>query len=92
PTFFETSIMSSSRGPIDDRMQGMAKKTMQRSKVQTPEVARAALDGLLRGELYVVPMADGRVFWRMKRAHPQRFYELLEGGLDRVGRLLGRFG
>lgn len=92
PTFFETSIMDSSRGPVDGRMQSVAKKAMQRSKVQAPEVARAAVDGLIRGELYVVPMTDGRVFWRMKRANPQRFYELLEGGLDRVGRLLGRFG
>lgn len=92
PTFFQTQIMASSRGPVDGEMRGLAEKAMTRSKVQAPEVASQAIDGLRAGRLYVVPMSDGRVAWRLKRANPQRFHALLAGGLERVGQLLGRLG
>ena len=50
---------------------------MEQSKVQAPEVAKEAIDAVRDGTLYVQPMRDGRMGWRMKRAHPQRFYESL---------------
>ncbi len=80
PTFFLTAIHKSGRGAIDERIQATVEKMMRRSKIQAPAVAAAALDGVERGHLYVLPMRDGRVLWRLKRAVPQRFYELLGSG------------
>jgi NAD(P)-dependent dehydrogenase (short-subunit alcohol dehydrogenase family) len=84
PTFFQTNIMSSGRSAtVDDRTRKMIGKRMAGSKVQAPDVARAALAGAARNQLYVVPMTDGRAMWRLKRLQPQRFYELLGSRLVR---------
>ena len=40
-----------------------------------------------RNELYVVPMADGRYIWRIKRAAPRQFSQLL--GSRRLRKMLG---
>ena len=90
PTFFQTGIMEASRGPMSAREKGQAQKAMRVSKVQAPDVARAALTGLERGDLYVLPMRDARLFWRLKRAQPQVFADLLKGGIERLARVLTR--
>ncbi|MEM1415671.1 MAG: SDR family NAD(P)-dependent oxidoreductase [Myxococcota bacterium] len=90
PTFFVTDIMKSSRGPVSAKERRTAEKAMRISKVQAPDVARAGLEGLARGDLYVLPMRDARLFWRLKRAHPQAFADFLKGGIDRIGRVLSR--
>ena len=45
----------------------------------TPNGVRSAVH---RGELYSVPMRDGRMYWRLKRALPARFTAIV----DRVAR------
>jgi hypothetical protein len=50
---------------------------MERSKVQAPDVAKAAIDSVRDGKLYVQPMRDGRKAWRLKRLAPDRFYDSL---------------
>ncbi len=77
PTFFKTNIIHSGRGPRDAKREGVASKLMERSKLQAPEVAQAALDAVERGDLYAVPMRDGRMMWRVKRLVPQHFYSAL---------------
>ncbi|GAB4510898.1 MAG: SDR family NAD(P)-dependent oxidoreductase [Haliangiales bacterium] len=81
PTFFRTNIVERGRIASDDARAG-ATKAMNRSRVQAPGVARAALDGVLSGQLYVLPMRDGRVMWRMQRFSPERFYRWLTGRLS----------
>jgi NAD(P)-dependent dehydrogenase (short-subunit alcohol dehydrogenase family) len=76
PTFFETNIMRSGRG-AEESFQAVAGERMRRSKVQAEDVARAALDGVMRGALYVLPHADGRWAWRLKRLMPARFHAML---------------
>src|SRR5690606_20569237 len=49
PTFFRTNIAASSRGAEAQRK--LVQKLMDRSRVQAPEVARAALDALVAGHL-----------------------------------------
>jgi len=83
PTFFRTNIGEASRGPRDPRMIKLMHTLMDRSKIQAPEVARAALAAVAKNQLYVVPMADGRAMWRLKRLQPQRFYDLLASKLFR---------
>lgn len=87
PTFFQTNIAKSGRGAIDGRMTQLMEKLMARSRVQAPEVAKAALAGVAKNQLYVVPMSDGRAMWRLKRFAPERFYQLMGG---RVMKMLGR--
>ncbi|HTJ46289.1 MAG TPA: SDR family oxidoreductase [Kofleriaceae bacterium] len=87
PTFFQTNIAKSGRGAIDPRMTQLMEKLMARSRIQAPEVAKAALAGVAKNQLYVVPMTDGKTMWRLKRLAPERFYQLVGG---RVMKMLGR--
>ncbi|MEM7435589.1 MAG: SDR family NAD(P)-dependent oxidoreductase [Myxococcota bacterium] len=84
PTFFLTNIVNGGRGAAPDGQEAQIRKWMERSKVQAPEVAKAAVDALDNRQLYVQPMADGRNAWRLKRLAPQRFYDRLGALHDRT--------
>lgn len=76
PTFFQTNIVE------QGRLQGgkdadLARKRMRSSSTQAPDVARAALQAVERGQLYCVPMRDGRMMWRLKRMAPHTFHRVL---------------
>jgi short-subunit dehydrogenase len=75
PTFFRTGILDASRGS-DPSQRAMVEKRMDGSKIQAPQVARAALDAAEAGTLYAVPMWDGWVSWRLKRLAPELFPRL----------------
>ncbi|MGE0789654.1 MAG: SDR family NAD(P)-dependent oxidoreductase [Sandaracinaceae bacterium] len=77
PTFFTTRIMESARGPVDRDTRAAVQKLMARSKIQAPDVARAALAAVVDNDPYCIPMRDGRMLWRLKRALPSRFYDVL---------------
>jgi NAD(P)-dependent dehydrogenase (short-subunit alcohol dehydrogenase family) len=77
PTFFRTNIVESGRGATTDKEDAQIIRWMERSKEQAPDVARDAIDSVRDGKLYVQPMRDGRMAWRLKRTSPQRFYESL---------------
>ena len=75
PTFFRTNIVGAGRGATTDKEDAQVIRWMERSKVQAPGVAKAAIDSVRDGKLYVQPMRDGRLAWRLKRTSPQRFYD-----------------
>ncbi len=73
PTFFKTNLMDKFRSS-DDRQRVMATNLFRRSSATATEIAAAALDGLEAGALYVVPNADGRMMWRLKRLNPSLYF------------------
>jgi len=77
PTFFRTNIIGAIRGSTTEKEDARVIRWMERSKVQAPHVAKAAIDSVRDGKLYVQPMREGRRAWRLKRAAPQRFYDSL---------------
>ena len=77
PTFFRTNIVGAMRGATTKKEDAQVIRWMERSKVQAPDVAKAAVDSVRDGKLYVQPMREGRMAWRLKRTAPQRFYESL---------------
>lgn len=76
PTFFRTNIAKSSRAHGSEQDLQMVEKLMSRAKIQADDVARLALDGVRRNDLYIVPHRDGRWLWRVKRLAPEGFYTL----------------
>jgi NAD(P)-dependent dehydrogenase (short-subunit alcohol dehydrogenase family) len=82
PTFFQTNIVKSGRF-VDPSTKERADKMMSRAR-PVKEVVLAALASVDRGELYAVPMADGRWLWRLKRAMPEVFGDLVALGATRV--------
>jgi NAD(P)-dependent dehydrogenase (short-subunit alcohol dehydrogenase family) len=77
PTFFQTNIMDAARGAATPHEEARIRKWMARSEVQAPEVAKAAIEALRDGQLYVTPMADGREAWQLKRQNPQAYADLV---------------
>ena len=75
PTFFRTNIIGAMRGATTKKEDAQVIRWMERSKMQAPDVAKAAVDSVRDGKLYVQPMREGRMAWRLKRTAPQRFYE-----------------
>ena len=75
PTFFRTNIIGAMRGATTKKEDAQVIRWMERSKVQAPGVAGAAIDSVRDGKLYVQPMREGRIAWRLKRTAPQRFYD-----------------
>jgi len=82
PTFFQTNINKSGRASRAGGME-FIEKLMVRASIQADGVARAALDGVANGKLYVLPHNDGRWLWRLKRATPSLFYQTLFAKADR---------
>jgi NAD(P)-dependent dehydrogenase (short-subunit alcohol dehydrogenase family) len=84
PSFFQTRIMDNARGVDDEEQRALVARFMERSRVQAPQVAAVAIDAVLGGALYALPMRDGRVLWRLKRLLGARFYSLVMDPLARM--------
>ncbi len=82
PTFFKTNIAKAGRTSGMAKAAAFAEKLMDRAKIDARGVARAALKGVEDDALYVLPMADGRWMWRVKRVMP--------GALGKVLGAVGR--
>lgn len=77
PTFFQTNIVNSARMHAEEQMADVVRQMMSAATIQAGEVARIALDGAARGDLYILPHRDGRILWRLKRWFPVGFYKLM---------------
>ncbi len=75
PTFFRTNIAVGGLF-ADERSKRLAEKLVAKGRA-VEEVVAAALQSVERNELYCVPMADARWFWRLKRALPGAFRTML---------------
>ncbi|HMV65205.1 MAG TPA: SDR family NAD(P)-dependent oxidoreductase [Myxococcota bacterium] len=85
PTFFQTGLLDTAR-TTDPRVLKLGARLMQRGRLDADGVARAALTDLLAGRLYSVPMADGRLMWRLVRALPGVFYRAFPYGAKLLSR------
>lgn len=90
PTFFQTRIHESARTTMPE-LRAQVGKLVTSSKWTAEQIAELALDGLARGELYVIPQADAQGFWRAKRLLGARFFELTGRALksSRFRKILG---
>ncbi len=78
PSFFPTDIVKSGRGVVDAKKAKFAEKLMQRSKWSADDIARIALDAVESDTFYVLPHADSRWIWRLKRASPWLYAKAID--------------
>lgn len=69
PTFFKTGLIDDAEA--DERQRRIVTKLMNKAKLSSADVARAALNDAARGRLYSVPMFDGRLGWWIRRFFPE---------------------
>lgn len=75
PTFFESSLLDSFRGP--DASCEAAKQLMKASGYSAAEVAYAVLRQAGRGKIHIVLPRQARLLWKMKRWMPHFFIRRL---------------
>jgi short-subunit dehydrogenase len=72
PTFFQTNIGNAGRGA--EHLKPVIAQLLAAGKLSADDVARIAIEGCEKNDLYIAPHADGRWMWRMKRLAPETFY------------------
>lgn len=73
PTFFQSSLLETLRGP--EYARAIAHKAMQRSEYSAADVARDLLTEAADGRVYIVLPRSTRMLWRFKRWMPLWFLE-----------------
>lgn len=73
PTFFRTNIANSGRYS-DGALRTLGTRMVDTARVSPDLVARKLLRAVDRGSLYVLPMADARWGWRLRRLSPGLFH------------------
>jgi NAD(P)-dependent dehydrogenase (short-subunit alcohol dehydrogenase family) len=76
PTFFQTNILESMRCATS-RQRTLAEAMFRDAKSTADDVADAAIRGMERGRVLILPQADGRWLWRAKRLLPSLYYRLV---------------
>jgi NAD(P)-dependent dehydrogenase (short-subunit alcohol dehydrogenase family) len=79
PSFFKTNLMNTFRSP-GDRQRAMAENLFRRSRATADEVAASGLAGLEAGRLYIVPHADAKRAWWLKRMNPGFYFSAMRRG------------
>ena len=76
PTFFKTNLLETLRATTDEQ-RASAQAMFDRASMTADEVAEAALRGLERGELIIIPQLDGKLVWRAKRFGPELYRKVI---------------
>ncbi|MCA9607299.1 MAG: SDR family NAD(P)-dependent oxidoreductase [Myxococcales bacterium] len=76
PTFFRTNIHTTARTTMP-HLRRQTEKLVTEAKWTAEDVAKLALERVERGDLYIIPQADARGFWRAKRALGARFFTVV---------------
>jgi len=82
PMFFQSNIIKAMRS-TDDKTRASADGLVAKGP-PAADIAKAALRAVDRGELYCVPMADGRWIWRLKRASPEVYARIAGNVIKRA--------
>jgi NAD(P)-dependent dehydrogenase (short-subunit alcohol dehydrogenase family) len=87
PSFFKTNLTESMR-TTDPRLLNSMNKLFERGKISAEEIADQIYDAQQEGRFYVLPHAEGRNAWRLKKLLPRGLYVSMAVRLTR--RLRGK--
>jgi NAD(P)-dependent dehydrogenase (short-subunit alcohol dehydrogenase family) len=73
PSFFQTNLMDSFRGPTPAMKQQVG-KLLENSPISAAEIAEYIYQAIERGEFMILPHEQGRMAWALKQKNPQLLY------------------
>jgi NADP-dependent 3-hydroxy acid dehydrogenase YdfG len=76
PSFFQTNLLEGFRAP-DASSLNMAKKLMRTAAESPADIAETIFRGVERGEFLILPTAQVRSAWRLKRWFPNLYFRKL---------------
>jgi len=74
PSFFQTNLLDSFRGP-DPAMKAQVGKLLQGSPISAEQIADYIHQRVAAGEFLILPHEAGREAWQLKRQAPERLYD-----------------
>jgi NADP-dependent 3-hydroxy acid dehydrogenase YdfG len=76
PSFFQTNLLEGFRAP-DARSLKLAQSLMRDARDTAADIAEAIYRGVERGEFLILPSAEVRTRWRLKRWFPEIYFRKL---------------
>ncbi len=74
PSFFQTNLMDSYRGPTPN-MKAQISKLLEASPISAADIAQYIHEGMARGDFMILPHDEGRMAWKVKQQNPQAIYQ-----------------
>jgi NAD(P)-dependent dehydrogenase (short-subunit alcohol dehydrogenase family) len=74
PSFFQTNLMDSFRGPTP-AMKAQVGKLLESSPISASEIADYIYQQVGAGEFMILPHEQGRMAWQVKQKNPQLIYD-----------------
>ena len=84
PGFFPTNLLEGFRAP-DERSLKLARSLMRDATETAADIAEAIYRGVERGEFLILPTADVRKRWRLKRWFPELYFRKLVAHMQSYG-------
>lgn len=82
PTFFQTNLMDQFYSP-EPRQRHFANRFFEKSRCTAADVARHTYWAVKRNKFYVMPQADAKLLWLIKRLAPELYFKALAWGYKR---------
>src|SRR6218665_3610188 len=83
PSFFQTNLMDSFRGPTP-AMKAQVGKLLESSPISAADIAGYVYDEVAKGAFMILPHEEGRMAWKIKQQNPQAIYEQMAQMSDRM--------
>ena len=83
PSFFQTNLLDSFRGPTPEMKQQVG-KLLESSPITAADIANHIHEEVAKGEFLILPHEQGRMAWEIKRKNPQAVYDEMAVMSDRM--------
>lgn len=77
PSFFQTNLLQSAGVGTDPRVLGFAQRQMQKGLLSAADVVTHTLAEMKRGRFLILPHAESRRYWWLKRLLPELYFRQL---------------
>jgi len=74
PSFFQTNLLDSFRGPTPNMKEQVA-KLLAGSPITAADIAEYIYQEIAKGTFMILPHEEGRMAWKLKQQNPQAIYE-----------------
>ncbi|WP_296261475.1 MULTISPECIES: SDR family oxidoreductase [unclassified Pseudomonas] len=83
PSFFQTNLLDSFRGPTP-AMKAQVGKLLESSPISASDIASYIFDEVGKGQFLILPHEQGRAAWQVKQQNPQAIYDEMASMADKM--------
>jgi NAD(P)-dependent dehydrogenase (short-subunit alcohol dehydrogenase family) len=83
PSFFQTNLLDSFRGPTPE-MKAQVGKLLESSPISATDIADYIYSEIDKGSFMILPHEQGRVAWAIKQQNPQLLYDEMASMADKM--------